>query len=210
MEMCRMCVLALMASAGLAWAERTMPATFYVDSEAGNDAAGRALEAGEAWTAWKRTSRSRRLQLLYWIGGAKRPETRARRIAELPTPRPKKVLPERAVQLLLLLDRGELMLEKRPARGIWGGLWSLPELGPDADPAAHCRDHFGFTALTQHALPRFAHSFTHFRLHIQPVKLQLSPRRTTPPGQIWLPLSDAFDVALPAPVRKLLAQIDHG
>ena len=65
-------------------------------------------------------------------------------------------------------------------------------------------------ALTQHALPRFAHSFTHFRLHIQPVKLQLSPRRTTPPGQIWLPLSDAFDAALPAPVRKLLAQIDHG
>ena len=133
-----------------------------------------------------------------------------RRTAELPAPRPRKTLPEKAVQMLLLLDRGELMLEKRPARGIWGGLWSLPELGPDADPAAHCRDHFGFTALTQHALPRFAHSFTHFRLHIQPVKLQLAPRRTTSPGQIWLPLSDAFDAALPAPVRKLVAQIDHG
>jgi A/G-specific adenine glycosylase len=35
-----------------------------------------------------------------------------RRTAVLPTPRPKKVLPERAVQMLLLLDRGELMLEK--------------------------------------------------------------------------------------------------
>ncbi len=30
--------------------------------------------------------------------------------------------------MLLLLDRGELLLEKRPARGIWGGMWSLPEL----------------------------------------------------------------------------------
>ncbi len=46
-----------------------------------------------------------------------------------------KTLPERQVQMLLLFDRGELMLEKRPSRGIWGGLWSLPELAFDADPA---------------------------------------------------------------------------
>jgi uncharacterized protein YdeI (YjbR/CyaY-like superfamily) len=45
----------------------------------------RAIEDAEAWTAWQATSASRRLQLLYWIGEAKRPETRARRVAELPT-----------------------------------------------------------------------------------------------------------------------------
>ena len=45
----------------------------------------RALEAADAWTAWQTTSPSRKLQLLYWIGDAKRPETRTRRLAELPT-----------------------------------------------------------------------------------------------------------------------------
>ena len=45
----------------------------------------RALETAEAWNAWKTTSPSRRLQLQYWIGEAKRPETRARRLAQLPT-----------------------------------------------------------------------------------------------------------------------------
>ena len=44
----------------------------------------RALEAGGAAAAWKETSPSRRLQLLYWVNDAKRSETRARRLAELP------------------------------------------------------------------------------------------------------------------------------
>ncbi len=131
------------------------------------------------------------------------------RIAELPTPRPRKVLPEKRVQMLLLLDRGELMLEKRPAQGIWGGLWSLPELAPDADPLHHCRERFGFVATAQQALPQLTHSFTHFRLHIRPVHLQLAPPRTTPPGQIWLPLADALEAALPAPVRKLVQQLER-
>ncbi|MHB1145226.1 MAG: A/G-specific adenine glycosylase [Thiobacillus sp.] len=131
------------------------------------------------------------------------------RTADLPTPRPRKPLPERQVQMLLLLDRGELMLEKRPTRGVWGGLWSLPELGLDADPASHCLDRFGVTAQTQRAWPRFSHSFTHFRLHILPIQVELAPRRATLPGQIWLPPADALDAALPAPVRKLVARLGN-
>ncbi|MDP1644578.1 MAG: A/G-specific adenine glycosylase [Thiobacillus sp.] len=131
------------------------------------------------------------------------------RTTELPTPRPKKILPEKKVQMLLLLDRGELMLEKRPSRGIWGGLWSLPELPSDSDPAALCHDRFGFTTLTLQVLPRFSHTFTHFRLHIQPIQVQLAPRQTTLPGQIWLPPADALNAALPTPVRKLVAQLER-
>jgi A/G-specific adenine glycosylase len=134
--------------------------------------------------------------------------TTQQRTAELPSPRPRKVLPEKQVQMLLLLDRGELMLEKRPAQGIWGGLWSLPELALDADPAHHCRDHFGHVALTQQVMPQLTHSFTHFRLHIRPVQLRLAPRLATPAGQIWLSLSDALDAALPAPIRTLVKQLD--
>jgi len=131
------------------------------------------------------------------------------RVRELPAPRPRKTLPERQVKMLLLLDRGELMLEKRPSRGIWGSLWSLPELAPDVDAARHCRDHFGFVALDQQNLPPFTHSFTHFRLHIRPVLLQLAPRPGTPPGRIWIPLADALDAALPTPVRTLVGQLVH-
>ncbi len=45
----------------------------------------RALEAAGAGAAWRKTSPSRKLMLLYWVNDAKRPGTRARRLAELPT-----------------------------------------------------------------------------------------------------------------------------
>ena len=131
------------------------------------------------------------------------------RTAELPTPRPKKILPERQVLMLMLLDRGELLLEKRPARGIWGGLWSLPELTPDADPAAHCRDRFGFPPPTKQALPIFSPRSPHFGLIIRPIQMRLPPCQATPPGQIWLPPADALNAALPTPVRKLVAQLER-
>jgi A/G-specific adenine glycosylase len=132
------------------------------------------------------------------------------RTRELPAPRPKKILPERQVQMLLLLDRGELLLEKRPARGIWGGMWSLPELPIETDPVQHCQAHFGLNAQSQHAMPKLSHSFTHFKLHIQPVQLHLAPRLSTPSGLIWLPPADALGAALPTPIRTLVTQLMGG
>ena len=132
-----------------------------------------------------------------------------RRTAELPTPRPKKVLPEKQIQMLLLIDRGELLLEKRPDRGIWGGLWSLPELDFDADPAAHCFRHFGVSTLEQQPLALLAHSFTHFKLEIRATRLHPATRPPPQPGQRWLPVDRVLDAALPAPVRKLVALIER-
>ncbi len=132
---------------------------------------------------------------------------RTHRVAELPAPRPRRVLPEKSVAMLLLCDRGELMLEKRPPRGIWGGLWSLPELGPDVDARAHCHSRYGFEIQALRALPALNHSFTHFRLKIQPLEIHLASRGTTPAGQLWLAPVDALNAALPAPVRTLLARL---
>ncbi len=129
------------------------------------------------------------------------------RAGELPAPRPTKMLPERRVQMLLLFDRGELLLEKRPPRGVWGGLWSLPELAPEADCRQHCRVRYGLDIRTQQSLPVVSHGFTHFRLRIEPVRADLAPRTSTRPGHVWLPPADALRAALPAPVRRLLASL---
>lgn len=48
-------------------------------------------------------------------------------VAQIPTPKPKKVLPQKTVSVLLLKNpQGQIQLQQRPAKGIWGGLWSLP------------------------------------------------------------------------------------
>ncbi|MGB1141418.1 MAG: A/G-specific adenine glycosylase, partial [Halioglobus sp.] len=48
---------------------------------------------------------------------------------DYPGKKPKKALPVRATHFLVLRNRdGDIWLEKRPAEGIWGGLWCFPEV----------------------------------------------------------------------------------
>jgi A/G-specific adenine glycosylase len=131
---------------------------------------------------------------------------REARIDELPSPRPTKPLPQRALRVLLLERMGELLLEKRPATGIWGGLWSLPETAVDADVTSHCRACFNAEIAGQDALPPIEHGFTHFRLTLHPVRVAVRrwPHTVEAPGRLWIAPADALNAALPAPIRKLL------
>ncbi len=62
---------------------------------------------------------------------------------DYPGKKPKKALPEKQRFALVLRNQsGEIMLEKRPPSGIWGGLWSFPELG-DATLQDWCLDRLG-------------------------------------------------------------------
>ncbi len=128
------------------------------------------------------------------------------RVGELPAPRPRKVLPQRAVRVLLIERQGEILFEKRPALGIWGGLWSLPECALDDDVAVHVRTRFDATITLLDALPPIAHGFTHFALTLHPQRATVThwPARTEASGTLWLTPDDARDAALPAPIRKLL------
>lgn len=123
----------------------------------------------------------------------------------LPAPRPKKLLPDRRIQMLVLHHDHEFLLVKRPDKGIWGGLWSLPEIEADSDGSSHVTSAWGCHVNSQHPLPRIIHGFTHFRLHIQPHYLNLTHRGDPTPGHVWLALADCLQAALPAPVRRLLS-----
>jgi len=131
------------------------------------------------------------------------------RVREFPAPRPAKAVPTRATHMLLLLRNCEVLLEKRPQSGIWGGMWSLPELADGASVRAHCRTNYGCRIAAPQPLAPLAHGFTHFKLQIQPLlcrveKLTLAARE---PGQIWLSLEEAHSAAIPVPVRKLLERL---
>jgi A/G-specific adenine glycosylase len=128
------------------------------------------------------------------------------RIADLPAPRPRKILPRRAVGLLLIERHGEVLVERRPATGIWAGLWSLPEVDAGVDAAQLCRARFGAEVTLRDPLPAIGHAFTHFHLTLtpHPCHVQRWPKRAEEPGLLWLPLSDAEGAALPAPIKTLL------
>jgi len=131
------------------------------------------------------------------------------RVGEIPSPRPRKALPSRAVQALLLERDGRTLLEQRAPLGVWAGLWSLPELPLGGDVAAHVATRFGATVAALQALPPVAHAFTHFRLTIHPVRVAIStwPPAMRSPGVEWFAHEAALACALPAPIRKLIRSI---
>jgi A/G-specific adenine glycosylase len=130
-------------------------------------------------------------------------------IARYPSPRPRKKLPQRRTRMLVLLHAGQVLLEKRTGSGIWGGLWSLPEVG-EKESVAACAARYGVTVAAQKALPEVAHGFTHFLLAIEPVRVTVKKvdLRAASPGVMWLSLDDAQGAALPAPVRRILSALE--
>jgi len=158
------------------------------------------------------------------------------RTAELPTPRPRKAVPERRATFLLLMHGNDILLEKRPPQGVWGGLLCLPQF--DSDPAAllwcaqqgvvsdELSRHHSYherrdvsslrsgadavdTMKSCETLMPFTHTFTHFKLHISPLLLRVAdkPQQVLQAETVWVDVAEAQDGAIPKPVRQLLEQL---
>ena len=122
--------------------------------------------------------------------------------AQLPRRKLARVRPTRRTVMLLVRDRaGRILLERRPPAGVWAQLWSLPE----ADDADAARRHLG-KPLKLRALPPFVHTFSHYRLEVEPLHgvFDHPARIADSPQRRWLLPKDAAALGLPAPVRKLI------
>ena len=129
-----------------------------------------------------------------------------------PGKKPKKALPVKTTQMLIIKNPdGEVLLEKRPATGIWGGLWIFPQLDSDADAARHCLDNFGETPQHIDCWQRYRHTFSHYHLDISPVVIQLNKVPATAMEanrQLWYNVQQPAEVGLAAPIKKLLAKLN--
>lgn len=131
------------------------------------------------------------------------------RETDFPTPKPKKQIPTRQTHMLMLCnDAGDVLLQQRPAEGIWGGLWSFPQFD----------DQIALMAWLSSALPVqtamdtwavLTHTFSHFKLEITPVKV-VSPERTLPNDMQdarWVSPHQLDGIGLSAPVKTLLTRL---
>jgi len=118
----------------------------------------------------------------------------------------RKLLRGRRRHVLLWLERaGRVWLVQRPPRGVWAGLWSLPEY---ADAGALDTLAAGWPGEGEW-LPPFEHVLTHFDWTLQPLRWRWPSRvakaveATLPPGR-WFTQAEALALGLPAPIRRLL------
>ncbi|MDO9520486.1 MAG: A/G-specific adenine glycosylase [Pseudohongiella sp.] len=130
----------------------------------------------------------------------------------LPVSKPRKTLPVRQTFMLICeQDNSEVLLEQRPASGLWGGLWSLPEFSA-FDEVQTWLEHKG--ASFKSCWPVVRHTFSHFHLDITPVVATLSRPQVSEQtaGTCWYPLTPSSDdtrinLGLSAPVKKLLQRM---
>ncbi|WP_447730053.1 A/G-specific adenine glycosylase [Pseudoxanthomonas suwonensis] len=126
----------------------------------------------------------------------------------LPAPRPGKTLPEREAIALLLEDgEGRLLLQRRPPTGIWASLWTLPQAETESELRAWFEREVDGDFDAADALPTIVHTFSHYRLHLQPLRLRkVAPlaRVGDNDAQRWVARAELAGFGLPAPIRKLL------
>ncbi|MCY1283115.1 Adenine DNA glycosylase [compost metagenome] len=123
-----------------------------------------------------------------------------------PAPKPRKTLPQKRTLMPLLASRdGAILLYRRPSSGLWGGLWSLPELD-DLDALAPLASQHSLHLGERRELPGLTHTFSHFQLAIEPwlVAVEGSAPAVAEGDWLWYNLATPPRLGLAAPVKKLL------
>ena len=110
---------------------------------------------------------------------------------------------QRENALLWLRHRQRVWLVQRPPKGVWAGLWTLPEFPSTADAQTATAGWPGQGSW----LPSFKHALTHFDWTLHPLRWtwpQRAPALAGPTAGRWFTLEEALALGLPAPIRRLL------
>ncbi len=113
----------------------------------------------------------------------------------------------RSAVMLVARNAGKVLLVQRPANGIWGGLWCLPEFADREAAAAYAASELVATD-TAEPLPEIEHSFTHFDLVITPVMVRCAAASRVHDGDsLWYDPASPARIGLPAPILTLLGSL---
>jgi A/G-specific adenine glycosylase len=141
------------------------------------------------------------------------------RQSEFPFSKPKKTMPIKSTCMLVVVDEDSqrVLLEQRPPTGIWGGLWSFPECESYEDIAKWCKQHLSIKLKQSEKLAPLRHTFSHYHLDIQPVRVHVTQRDIAAKAKgvimesdqhIWYNTRQPDERGLPAPIKTILHQLD--
>ncbi len=132
---------------------------------------------------------------------------------QYPAKKPKKALPVKTALFLILQNqKGEVLLQKRPSNGLWGGLWSFPQCDNKSEIDVICR-HFACEPTMTELWADRRHTFSHFHLDYQPALVTVRQQPAIRDGNndlCWHHPTVVFSAGTPTPVQKLLAQLANG
>jgi A/G-specific adenine glycosylase len=130
------------------------------------------------------------------------------RVRELPPPRTRAPRRTKTVVMLLAMRAdGEVLLQRRPPKGIWGGLWTPPDFDSLAAAEHYCGSRLRQARFELEPLPLLKHGFTHFDLEITPIRVRCDGIAGVMEGAetLWYNARQPARIGLPAPIATLLS-----
>ena len=131
-------------------------------------------------------------------------------VAMFPASRPRLKVAKKSFQMLILVNEdGEILLERRPPSGIWGGLWALPA----NDDGRDLQQRLGIDTAKLQLLPSLKHQLTHIEMTIQPLICHSEPVARgveCTSDQNWFGPDEWPALGLPKPVRQILETQESG
>lgn len=131
-------------------------------------------------------------------------------VMRFPERKTAKKTPQRERFFLIMINTGgDILLERRPAKGIWGGLHSLPE-ADDTDTAAQLASKLAKCRKSPQALAPVEHVFSHFRLLMRPllfIECTLKSQIADNDAKAWVSRAHLSTYGLPAPIKKILMSL---
>ncbi len=133
--------------------------------------------------------------------------------ADLPARGPKKPRPLRKALAFWIEREGEggeieVLLRRRPPKGMLGGMLEIPGTDWSQDAAAHdkaARDQSPMRARCWHVLPGIVrHGFTHFELETTVLTARVAKNAQAPDGAIWSPRATLDTAGLPTVMWKVV------
>lgn len=135
---------------------------------------------------------------------------KTKRIAAFPVPSPKRIKKTKSLAMLLLLYNNCVLLHKRQSKGIWAGLWSLPEAPTEQDLlknwSAYISESPTATIKSNTLLGApltLRHELTHFSLQLNIFTVRLD-NATNRVGCRWFGKEQCQTIGIPAPIKRIL------
>jgi A/G-specific adenine glycosylase len=133
--------------------------------------------------------------------------------AEYPQKKPARRKPHKHTVMLLHRCDERVLLWRRPSSGIWGGLWSLPEVDETGSVELWQQSFLSLSQAPQ-TIQRdvIRHQFTHYSLDISLAIIELDelPERVADSDNYaWVDVGELASHGLPTPVRKILTMLQE-
>jgi A/G-specific adenine glycosylase len=125
---------------------------------------------------------------------------------QIPPPRPARQTPRLRRDVLCIRNaRGAWLIEQRPAKGRWAGMWQFVTVPSDGRPwtARRIGAELGLAVTSPRPVGTLEHALTHRKYHFSVIQCQLVQAIRAGSGQRWTSLDRLDRYPLPRPHLKI-------